>query len=77
MGYNAAVRNSAILAGGVASILLPMLVLAQNVRDLAKEPLIVVQNGRYGYIDHNGAVVIQPQFLWGDDFDHGYAEVYV
>jgi hypothetical protein len=54
-----------------------MLALAQNGRDPGKDPLVVVQNGRYGYIDHNGAVVIQPQFWWGDDFDHGFAEVYV
>ncbi len=42
-----------------------------------KEPLVVVQNGKYGYINHQGEVVIQPQFLWGSDFEGGHGTVYV
>lgn len=39
--------------------------------------LVVVQNGLYGYIDHSGKVVIDPQFVWAADFDEGYGTVYV
>lgn len=41
------------------------------------EPLVVVQNGKYGYIDHQGKIVIRPQFVWGIDFWQGLADVYV
>ena len=42
-----------------------------------KEPLVVVQNGKYGYIDHEGRIVIQPQFIWAEDFWRGLGTVYV
>src|SRR5215472_14095577 len=42
-----------------------------------KEPLVVVQNGKYGYIDHEGKVVIRPQFVWAEDFWRGLGTVYV
>lgn len=41
------------------------------------EPLLIVQKGKYGYIDHEGKVVIRPQFIWADDFWHGLATAYV
>lgn len=41
------------------------------------EPLVVVQNGKYGYIDHHGNFVIKPQFIWADDFWQGLGTVYV
>lgn len=37
----------------------------------------IAQNGRYGYIDNTGDVVVQPQFVWGSDFKGDFAEVYV
>src|SRR5262249_54538586 len=36
----------------------------------------IAQNGRYGYIDNTGKVVVQPQFGWGSDFRGEFAEVY-
>jgi hypothetical protein len=39
--------------------------------------LVIVQNGKYGYIDHQGKIVIQPQYIWGSGFSHGLATVYV
>jgi hypothetical protein len=42
-----------------------------------KEPLVVVQNGKYGYIDHEGKIVIRPQFVWAEDFWRGLGTVYV
>jgi WG containing repeat len=30
------------------------------------EPLVVLQNGKYGFLDHRGNFVIQPQFIWID-----------
>lgn len=41
------------------------------------EPLVVVQNGKYGFIDHRGNFVIQPQFIWAEDFWRGLGTVYV
>src|SRR5258708_36196250 len=41
------------------------------------EPLVIVQNGKYGYIDHQGNIIIRPQFVWGTDFWQGLANVYV
>lgn len=42
-----------------------------------KEPLLIVKDGRYGFIDHNGAVVIEPQYYWATDFYDGFAVVFV
>lgn len=42
-----------------------------------KEPLLIVKDGKYGFIDHNGAVVIKPQYYWATDFHDGFAEVFV
>jgi hypothetical protein len=41
------------------------------------EPLVIVQGGKYGYIDHAGRVIIQPQFIWAEDFWRGLGTVYV
>ena len=41
------------------------------------EPLVVVRDGKYGYIDHTGKFLIRPQFIWADDFWRGLGTVYV
>jgi len=41
------------------------------------EPLVMVKDAKYGYIDHEGNILIQPQFIWADDFWHGLGTVYV
>jgi hypothetical protein len=41
------------------------------------EPLVVVQDGKYGYIDHEGKIVIRPQFIWAEDFWRGLGTVYL
>ncbi len=41
------------------------------------KPLVIVQNGKYGYINHQGNIIIRPQFVWGTDFWQGLANVYV
>jgi hypothetical protein len=53
-----------------------VLAFAQNA-EVTNDPLVVVRNGRYGYIDHHGNIVIKPQFLWATDFEIGYGQVYV
>jgi hypothetical protein len=45
--------------------------------DHGEQLLVVVQAGKYGYIDHTGRVVIPPQFLWAEDFWRGLGTVYV
>lgn len=35
------------------------------------EPLVIVQNGKYGYIDHTGKIIIQPSYIWAEGFSQG------
>ena len=42
-----------------------------------QEPLVVVQNGKYGFIDHRGKIVIPPKYMWADYFWRGLGTVYV
>ncbi|HEX5068888.1 MAG TPA: WG repeat-containing protein [Vicinamibacterales bacterium] len=42
-----------------------------------QQPLLIVQDGRYGFIDHSGRIVIPPRFLWASGFWRGLATVYV
>lgn len=57
--------------------MLSVLVVAQNYPTLAQEPLVVVKDGKYGYVNHNGEITIQPRFFWGTEFEDGFAAVYV
>lgn len=41
------------------------------------EPLVIVQDGKYGYIDHQGNILIHPQYIWAENFWHGLGTVYV
>jgi hypothetical protein len=59
----------------IALLILPMLGHAQNTP--TTEPLVVVHGGQYGYIDHDGAMLIPPQYRWGADFEDGFGAVYV
>ena len=43
----------------------------------SKDLLVIVQDGRYGYIDHQGNVILPPQFIWAEDFWRGLGTVYV
>jgi hypothetical protein len=65
----------------VAVLSVTLLIFAVSASLLAeaeKEPLVIVKNGKYGFIDHDGKIVIPPQFIWADgDFWHGLATVYV
>lgn len=64
-----------VSAGITAAFFLPVLVFPQADPTPAEELLVVVKNAEYGYINHDGAVVIPPQFLWGTDFIDGLAAV--
>jgi hypothetical protein len=61
----------------MTAIMLPLLGRAQDGHPVDRELLVVVRDGKYGYIDHNGVVVIAPQFWWGTDFEGGFGAVYV
>ena len=69
-------KPTAICLVSVAAIALPLFVPAQRIVP-AKEPLVIVQNGKYGYINHSGEMLIRPQFVWGTDFEGGFGTVYV
>jgi WG containing repeat len=66
-----------IPTGIVRTLLCTLLGAASCFAQSGKEPLVVVQNGKYGYIDHDGKVIIRPQFIWADDFWQGLGTVYV
>lgn len=40
-------------------------------------PLVVVVDGKYGYIDHQGHILIPPQFIWAEAFSQGLGTVYI
>jgi len=40
------------------------------------DPLVVVVDGKYGYIGHQGHILIPPQFIWADSFLQGFGTVY-
>src|ERR1035437_7633800 len=70
-------KKAMILTGVAASILLPILVCAQGRPSEKNGPLVVIKNGKYGYINHQGKMVIKPRFEWGSDFIGGSANVFV
>src|SRR4029077_19122529 len=43
----------------------------------SSELLVIVQDGKYGYIDHQGNIVIRPQFIYGEYFSQGMATVLI
>lgn len=57
----------------ILSVTLPIISVAGD----KDEPLVVVQNGKYGFIDHQGNFVVKPQFIWADGFSQGLGTVYV
>jgi hypothetical protein len=71
------VKYKSIITIIAAWILVSTLAFAQKPPSSSKDLLVVVKDGRYGYIDYTGKIVIQPQFLWGGDFHNGFAPVYL
>jgi hypothetical protein len=67
----------ALIGGFLAVVLLPTIGSVQNTHPTLPEPLVVVQNGKYGYIEHDGTVLVQPQFFWASDFENGFGRIYV
>jgi WG containing repeat len=53
----------------------PLVSASDEVR--AAEPLVVVQDGKYGYIDRRGVIVIPAQFLWATAFENGFGTVFI
>jgi len=54
-----------------------ILAYGQQQRIVFDQPLLIVNDGKYGFIDHSGNVMIKPQFYWSSDFSDGFATVYV
>lgn len=46
-------------------------------RSYDQKPFPFIQNQRFGFIDANGSIAIQPQFLWASRFSEGRAIVMV
>jgi hypothetical protein len=60
----------------LCSLLLATISSCFSLASVREEPLVVVQNGKYGFINHQGKLIIQPQFIWADDFWGGLGTVY-
>ena len=54
-----------------------LLVSAAGYAESRKDLLVIVENGKYGYIDDQGKIIIKPQFVWADDFWHGLGTVFI
>jgi hypothetical protein len=57
-------------------ILLFLIALCTSLGWAQDEPLVIVQNDRYGYIDHTGKVIIQLSYIWAEDLSLGLGTVY-
>ncbi len=64
------------LVAALSFVVIPTLH-GQRIDAQPSQPLLIVQNGKYGYIDHQGKIVVRPQFAWGTQFSNGLATVYV
>lgn len=42
-----------------------------------EDPLLVVKDGRYGFVDKHGNVVLAPIYYWANSFFDGVAETYI
>src|SRR5260370_39344450 len=69
--------KAASILGCLTAVVLPLLAVPQSGDSTVRDPLVVVKDGKYGYTDHKGAMLIPPQFWWGADFDHGFGAVYI
>jgi len=65
------------LRASFSTIAVALLAHGQQLEIVRDQPLPIVKDGKFGFIDHNGNVVIMPQFLWADGFSDGFATVYV
>jgi len=61
----------------IAAFALAVSAYGQQQRISTGQPLVVLQDGKYGYIDHKGQLMIKPQFFWATDFEDGLATAYV
>jgi hypothetical protein len=68
--------KAALFCTIITALMLPTFLSGQSSRTDVRDPLVVVKGGYYGYIDHNGAFLIAPQFLWAGDFEDGLGTVY-
>jgi hypothetical protein len=42
----------------------------------SKDPLLINKNGKWGYADATGKIVIEPKFSMGEPFENGFAAVW-
>src|SRR5438309_11968463 len=50
---------------------------SESEQSSGSNPLVVVKNGRYGFIDQQGNFVIPAVFLWSEGFFKGLARTYI
>src|SRR5262245_31411285 len=58
-----------------ALLLVLNVVFSVNAQSTNSSPRLrpIQQNGKWGYIDSSGKIVIQPQFVWAEEFSEGLA----
>jgi len=64
----------------LTALVAPWVIHAQNKKEVGQKQVglfHMIQNGKYGYIDSKGKIVIQPQFDEADEFSEGLAPVRV
>jgi WG containing repeat len=65
------------VVGVVVPLLIALALAPVCPADSQHQLLVIVRNGKYGYINHEGKIVIQPQFIWAGGFLQGLGIVYV
>lgn len=60
-----------------AALVLTLSMIGYPVAGHCDDPLVIIHDGKYGYIDSDGRVLIPPQYLWASGFADGLGAVYV
>jgi WG containing repeat len=66
-----------LFRAAIAALIVIPGICAQERKIAPDQPLVIVKDGRYGYIDHLGGSVVKPSFYWGSEFSGGFATIYV
>jgi hypothetical protein len=61
----------------LSAFLFVFILLCSYLPAIDKKPLRIMKDGKYGYIDHDGNILIPPQYFWADDFMDGLGTVYI
>ena len=68
-------RHFILIALGFSQI--SLIGIAQTPSEPSSDPFVIVKNGRYGFIDQTGSIVLPPIYYWSEGFVHGLSRTYI